>query len=104
MNQKTQEKLQILADAAKYDVSCSSSGSKRKNTRTGLGICHTYTEDGRCVSLLKILLTNFCIYDCAYCVSRSSNDVKRAAFTAPVLEVSSGECGMTGSGKNQTIW
>ena len=87
MNQKTQEKLQILADAAKYDVSCSSSGSKRKNTRTGLGnstgsgICHTYTEDGRCVSLLKILLTNFCIYDCAYCVSRSSNDVKRAAFT-----------------------
>ena len=87
MNQKTQEKLQILADAAKYDVSCSSSGSKRKNTRTGLGnstgsgICHTYTEDGRCVSLLKILLTNFCIYDCAYCVSRSSNDIKRAAFT-----------------------
>lgn len=87
MNQKTQEKLQILADAAKYDVSCSSSGSERKNTRTGLGnstgsgICHTYTEDGRCVSLLKILLTNFCIYDCAYCVSRKSNDVKRTAFT-----------------------
>ena len=87
MNQKTQEKLQILADAAKYDVSCSSSGSKRKNTpkglgnSTGSGICHTYTEDGRCVSLLKILLTNFCIYDCAYCVSRSSNDIKRAAFT-----------------------
>lgn len=87
MNQKTQEKLKILADAAKYDVSCSSSGSTRKNTKTGLGnstgmgICHTYTEDGRCVSLLKILLTNFCIYDCAYCVSRSSNDVKRAAFT-----------------------
>lgn len=87
MNQKTQEKLRILADAAKYDVSCSSSGSKRKNTPTGLGnstgsgICHTYTEDGRCVSLLKILLTNFCIYDCAYCVSRSSNDIKRAAFT-----------------------
>lgn len=107
MNQKTQEKLQILADAAKYDVSCSSSGSKRKNTRTGLGnstgsgICHTYTEDGRCVSLLKILLTNFCIFDCAYCVSRSSNDIKRAAFTAPVLEVSGGECGMTGSGKNR---
>jgi putative DNA modification/repair radical SAM protein len=87
MNQKTQEKLKILADAAKYDVSCSSSGSKRKNTRTGLGnstgsgICHTYTEDGRCVSLLKILLTNYCIYDCAYCVSRSSNDIRRAAFT-----------------------
>jgi len=87
MNQKTQDKLEILADAAKYDVSCSSSGSKRKNTKgglgnsTGAGICHTYTEDGRCVSLLKILLTNFCIFDCAYCVSRKSNDIKRAAFT-----------------------
>lgn len=80
------EKLNILADAAKYDVSCASSGSKRKNHNGGLGnasngICHSYTEDGRCVSLLKILLTNFCIYDCAYCVSRKSNDVKRAAFT-----------------------
>lgn len=81
------EKLKILSDAAKYDVSCSSSGSKRKNENkgmgdaTGMGICHSYTEDGRCVSLLKILLTNHCIYDCAYCVSRKSNDVKRAAFT-----------------------
>ncbi len=80
------EKLKILADAAKYDVSCSSSGSKRKNTggigdASASGICHTYTEDGRCVSLLKILLTNHCIYDCAFCVSRRSNDVKRAAFT-----------------------
>ncbi|MDT3401478.1 putative DNA modification/repair radical SAM protein [Mucilaginibacter terrae] len=80
------EKLNILADAAKYDVSCASSGSKRKNENKGLGnasngICHTYTEDGRCVSLLKILLTNHCIFDCAYCVSRSSNDIKRAAFT-----------------------
>src|SRR3954469_636192 len=80
------EKLNILADAAKYDVSCSSSGSKRKNEAkglgtTGMGICHAYTEDGRCVSLLKILLTNFCIYDCAYCVTRKSNDIKRAAFT-----------------------
>lgn len=80
------EKLNILADAAKYDVSCSSSGSTRKNDTkglgdTGAGICHTYTEDGRCVSLLKILLTNHCIYDCAYCVSRKSNDIKRAAFT-----------------------
>lgn len=80
------EKLTILADAAKYDVSCSSSGSSRKNTNKGLGttgngICHAYTEDGRCVSLLKILLTNVCIYDCAYCVSRKSNDIKRAAFT-----------------------
>ncbi len=83
---RIQEKLMILADAAKYDVSCSSSGSKRKNTggigdASRSGICHTYTEDGRCVSLLKILLTNHCIYDCAFCVSRKSNDVKRAAFT-----------------------
>ena len=80
------EKLNILADAAKYDVSCSSSGSKRKNKDGGLGnasngICHTYTEDGRCVSLLKILFTNVCIFDCAYCVSRKTNDIKRAAFT-----------------------
>jgi len=80
------EKLNILADAAKYDVSCASSGSKRKNESKGLGnasngICHSYTEDGRCVSLLKILLTNHCIYDCAYCVSRKSNDIKRAGFT-----------------------
>ena len=80
------EKLNILADAAKYDVSCASSGSKRENKDKGLGnasngICHSYTEDGRCVSLLKILLTNHCIFDCAYCVSRSSNDIKRAGFT-----------------------
>ena len=80
------EKIAILADAAKYDVSCASSGSNRKNNNKGIGnasngICHAYTEDGRCVSLLKILLTNVCIYDCAYCVSRKSNDVKRAAFT-----------------------
>lgn len=85
--EKIQEKLQILASAAKYDVSCSSSGSKRKNADKGIGdassmgICHSYTEDGRCVSLLKILLTNHCIYDCAYCVSRKSNDIVRAAFT-----------------------
>ncbi|RYZ20177.1 MAG: putative DNA modification/repair radical SAM protein [Chitinophagaceae bacterium] len=87
MNERVLEKLGVLADAAKYDVSCSSSGSKRKNTDKGLGnaegmgICHSYTEDGRCVSLLKILLTNHCIFDCAYCVSRKSNPVKRAAFT-----------------------
>lgn len=87
MSDRILEKLSILADAAKYDVSCSSSGSKRKNDNKGLGdakgmgICHAYTEDGRCVSLLKILLTNHCIFDCAYCVSRRSNDVKRAAFT-----------------------
>ncbi|MCF2490958.1 putative DNA modification/repair radical SAM protein [Dyadobacter sp. CY347] len=87
MFERIREKLEILADAAKYDVSCSSSGSNRKNENKGLGdaegtgICHTYTEDGRCVSLLKILLTNHCIYDCAFCVSRRSNDIKRAAFT-----------------------
>jgi len=86
MWERTDEKLKILADAAKYDVSCASSGSDRKNENKGLGntgngICHAYTEDGRCVSLLKILLTNHCIYDCAYCVSRKSNDIKRAAFT-----------------------
>ncbi|MEJ7827271.1 MAG: putative DNA modification/repair radical SAM protein [Segetibacter sp.] len=86
MNDRLSEKLSILADAAKYDVSCASSGSDRKNVNKGLGnasngICHAYTEDGRCVSLLKILLTNHCIFDCAYCVSRKSNDVKRAAFT-----------------------
>ena len=87
MFERIREKLEILADAAKYDVSCSSSGSSRKNHNKGLGdaegtgICHTYTEDGRCVSLLKILLTNHCIYDCAFCVSRRSNDITRAAFT-----------------------
>ncbi|MXV17358.1 putative DNA modification/repair radical SAM protein [Hufsiella ginkgonis] len=86
MSERIREKLAILADAAKYDISCSSSGSTRKNDNKGLGdtgngICHTYTEDGRCVSLLKILLTNFCIYDCAYCVTRKSNDIRRAAFT-----------------------
>ncbi|MEM9000354.1 MAG: putative DNA modification/repair radical SAM protein [Bacteroidota bacterium] len=84
--ERIREKLNILADAAKYDVSCASSGSDRTNTDKGLGnasrmgICHSYTEDGRCVSLLKILLTNHCIYDCAYCITRKSNDVKRAAF------------------------
>ncbi len=84
--ERIREKLNILADAAKYDVSCSSSGSKRSNTgkglgdSSGMGICHSYTEDGRCISLLKILLTNHCIFDCAYCVSRKSNDIKRAGF------------------------
>lgn len=91
---RIQEKLAILADSAKYDISCSSSGSKRKNANGGLGnsegngICHSFTEDGRCVSLLKILLTNYCIYDCAYCVTRRSNDVQRVAFTvAEVVEL-----------------
>ncbi|MBO0341082.1 MAG: putative DNA modification/repair radical SAM protein [Bacteroidota bacterium] len=83
---RIREKLNILADAAKYDVSCASSGSDRTNKGKGLGnaskmgICHSYTADGRCVSLLKILLTNHCIFDCAYCVTRKSNDVPRAAF------------------------
>jgi putative DNA modification/repair radical SAM protein len=81
------EKLNILSSAAKYDVSCSSSGSKRKNSNTGLGnasnsgICHSFTADGRCISLLKILLTNYCIYNCKYCVNAYSKDVPRAMFT-----------------------
>ncbi len=80
-------KLSILADAAKYDASCSSSGSKTKRegkgigSTEGMGICHSYTPDGRCISLLKILLTNYCIFDCKYCVNRVSSDVKRARFT-----------------------
>ncbi|WP_411170239.1 putative DNA modification/repair radical SAM protein [Clostridium sp. MB05] len=81
------EKLNILSAAAKYDVSCSSSGSKRKNSNNGLGnasnsgICHSFTADGRCISLLKILLTNYCIYNCKYCVNAYSKDVPRAMFT-----------------------
>ena len=80
-------KLAILADAAKYDASCASSGAKRSGNGKGLGhstgngICHSYTPDGRCVSLLKILLTNVCIYDCIYCVNRVSSDIPRARFT-----------------------
>ncbi|MGB9731333.1 MULTISPECIES: putative DNA modification/repair radical SAM protein [Calditerrivibrio] len=81
------QKIEILSDAAKYDVSCSSSGSKRETPPGGIGngamsgICHTWSADGRCVSLLKILMTNICIYDCAYCYNRRSNDIKRAIFT-----------------------
>lgn len=80
------EKLEILADAAKYDASCSSSGSKRKREAGGIGnasngICHSYAPDGRCISLLKILLTNYCIFDCSYCVNRVSSGVLRARFT-----------------------
>ena len=80
-------KLSILTDAAKYDVSCSSSGSTRTESYGALGathasgICHAFSADGRCISLLKILFTNHCIYDCAYCINRSSNDRRRAAFT-----------------------
>lgn len=80
------EKLIILSDSAKYDASCSSSGSKRKNSNgignaSFSGICHSFSSDGRCISLLKILMTNCCIYDCKYCINRKSNDVKRAMFT-----------------------
>ena len=80
------EKLRILADSAKYDASCSSSGSTRKN-ENGIGnasvsgICHSFASDGRCISLLKILLTNCCIFDCKYCLNRKSNNIKRAMFT-----------------------
>ena len=87
MKQTVEEKLKILADAAKYDVSCSSSGNNRKNTGGGVGsavacgICHSFTEDGRCISLLKVLMTNHCIYDCAYCINRQSNDRPRATFS-----------------------
>ncbi|KJF44660.1 putative DNA modification/repair radical SAM protein [Draconibacterium sediminis] len=88
MNESVHEKLKILSDAAKYDVSCASSGSNRANTSKGIGsgvacgICHSFTEDGRCVSLFKILMTNNCIYDCAYCINRRTNDRPRATFTA----------------------
>ena len=83
----TQQKLEILADAAKYDASCASSGAKRAGNgegighSDGMGICHSYTPDGRCVSLLKILLTNVCTYDCVFCVNRVSSDIRRARFT-----------------------
>lgn len=89
MEKTLKRKLAILADAAKYDASCASSGSTRgSDNKQGLGstanmgICHSFTPDGRCISLLKILLTNFCIFDCAYCVNRSSSNVERARFTA----------------------
>ncbi len=86
-NDKVLQKLNVLADAAKYDVSCASSGSTRKNTTNGIGngvyggICHSFTDDGRCISLFKILMTNNCVYDCAYCINRRSNDRPRATFT-----------------------
>ncbi|MFX5747713.1 putative DNA modification/repair radical SAM protein, partial [Acinetobacter baumannii] len=81
----------ILADAAKYDASCASSGAPRRTSRDGkgigstgpgMGICHAYAPDGRCISLLKILLTNSCIFDCHYCINRKSSNVRRARFTA----------------------
>ena len=87
----TRQKLEILADAAKYDASCASSGSVKRtskdgkgigSTDQGMGICHAYAPDGRCISLLKILLTNSCIFDCHYCINRKSSNVRRARFTA----------------------
>lgn len=91
MNESVIKKLEILAESAKYDVSCSSSGTTRRNipgtvgSATGWGICHSFTEDGRCVSLLKVMLTNFCIYDCAYCINRRSNDIPRTTLTVKEL-------------------
>ncbi|MDR0972491.1 MAG: putative DNA modification/repair radical SAM protein [Prevotellaceae bacterium] len=88
MQEATLEKLKVLAESAKYDVSCSSSGTVRRNTEGtlgntvgGLGICHSFADDGRCISLLKIMLTNVCMYDCAYCINRRSNDIRRATFS-----------------------
>jgi putative DNA modification/repair radical SAM protein len=88
MRKSLRERLAILSDAAKYDASCASSGTTRRDSSNGglgstegSGICHAYAPDGRCISLLKILLTNFCVYDCAYCINRSSSNVERARFT-----------------------
>lgn len=92
MNENVLAKLKILAESAKYDVSCSSSGTVRRNqsgalgnTVGGWGICHSFAEDGRCISLLKIMLTNYCIYDCAYCINRRSNDIPRATLSVSEL-------------------
>src|SRR6478735_4560191 len=83
------QKLTILADAAKYDASCASSGTEKRSSvngkaigsTEGMGICHSYAPDGRCISLVKILLTNFCLYECLYCINRSSSNVPRARFS-----------------------
>ena len=92
MNEGIIEKLKVLANSAKYDVSCASSGTVRNNatggignTVGGMGICHSFTEDGRCISLLKIMLTNHCIYDCAYCINRKSNDIERTTLSVSEL-------------------
>lgn len=91
MNEKMIAKLEILAESAKYDISCASSGTSRSNKHKGIGnasscgICHSFTADGRCVSLLKIMLTNYCMFDCAYCINRQSNDIPRAGFTPKEL-------------------
>ena len=93
LTEATMEKLRILAESAKYDVSCSSSGTVRKgkqgmvgNTVGGVGICHSFADDGRCISLLKVMLTNHCRYDCAYCINRRSNDIRRATLSVSELE------------------
>ncbi len=93
LTEKTMEKLRILAESAKYDVSCSSSGTVRGgkkgmvgNTVGGVGICHSFADDGRCISLLKVMLTNYCKYDCAYCINRRSNDIPRATLSVSELE------------------
>jgi len=92
MTEEVLEKLRVLAESAKYDVSCSSSGTVRSNkdkglgnTVGGVGICHSFGEDGRCISLLKVMLTNRCMYDCAYCINRISNDIKRATLSVTEL-------------------
>ena len=92
LTDSTMERLRILAESAKYDVSCSSSGTVRRgkqgmvgNTVGGVGICHSFADDGRCISLLKVMLTNYCMYDCAYCVNRRSNDIKRATLSVTEL-------------------
>jgi putative DNA modification/repair radical SAM protein len=91
VDSKIFDKLKILAEAAKFDVSCASSGTSRNNpgkqlgSASGWGICHSFTEDGRCVSLLKIMLTNCCIFDCAYCANRRSNDIRRTTFSVSEL-------------------
>ena len=93
LTEKTMEKLRVLAESAKYDVSCSSSGTVRKgkadmvgSTVGGIGICHSFADDGRCISLLKVMLTNYCKYDCAYCINRRSNDIPRATLSVSELE------------------
>ena len=91
MDERVLDKLKILAESAKYDVSCASSGTSRSHKKgqigsaEGWGICHSFAEDGRCISLLKIMLTNNCIYDCAYCINRRSNDLPRATFSVTEL-------------------
>ncbi|MDH6534333.1 putative DNA modification/repair radical SAM protein [Parabacteroides sp. 52] len=91
MDESALEKLKILAESARYDVSCASSGTSRSNKKgtigsaSGWGICHSFSEDGRCISLLKVMLTNYCMYDCAYCINRRSNDIRRATLSVSEL-------------------